>query len=370
MDENKQTYSWGEFYETTKSCDGYTDEQRKRFIVFETLDQAIHVEEIKNIIQFLTQDQINWLNSPCLDGIIFSIENLNEKLLEKEFVETFKYYLSKNLVNLHVFELAEKGFTESIKLLLDEKVKLSATRIDIFDNYALRIACKNGHTETARLLLNRGADIHALANQSLQWAAENGHIETVRLLLDRGAIIFKYTMCIACKNGHIEIVKLLLDKGADANSYDYIGEIGDPTKYAISIASENGHTEIVKLLLDKGANIHIYDDISLIWASENGHTKTVKLLLDRGCDIHAISDRSLLLACKYGHTETVKLLLDRGANIGSNIWRACMNGHIEIVKLLLDKGEDINENNQRPVYLASNGGHTAILKLILDRKLF
>jgi hypothetical protein len=55
---------------------------------------------------------------------------------------------------------------------------------------AFVLACRNGHTEAARFLLERGADIDArgfFSATGLHWAAINGHAETVRFLLDRGA---------------------------------------------------------------------------------------------------------------------------------------------------------------------------------------
>lgn len=67
------TYSWGEFYETMRTCEEYTEEIQKKFAVFEALDRAVTVEEIKEIIKPLTENEINWLNSPCLDGIILGI---------------------------------------------------------------------------------------------------------------------------------------------------------------------------------------------------------------------------------------------------------------------------------------------------------
>lgn len=44
------SYSWGEFYETTKTCIGYSEEEKKKFKVFEALDEAKTFEEIKHII--------------------------------------------------------------------------------------------------------------------------------------------------------------------------------------------------------------------------------------------------------------------------------------------------------------------------------
>ena len=67
-----------------------------------------------------------------------------------------------------------------------------------------------------KLLLDRGADIHAWNDQALYWAAWNGHPETVKLLLDRGAkfMLNDNALYSAAKYGHTETVKLLLDRGA------------------------------------------------------------------------------------------------------------------------------------------------------------
>jgi Ankyrin repeats (3 copies) len=55
---------------------------------------------------------------------------------------------------------------------------------------AFILACRNGHTDAARFLLDRGADVDArgfFGATALHWAAINGHAETVRFLLDQGA---------------------------------------------------------------------------------------------------------------------------------------------------------------------------------------
>jgi len=53
-----------------------------------------------------------------------------------------------------------------------------------FDNYALRWASNNGHTEVVKLLLNAGADVHAKDDEALRWASENRHTEVIKLLKD------------------------------------------------------------------------------------------------------------------------------------------------------------------------------------------
>ena len=60
---------------------------------------------------------------------------------------------------------------------------------DVISN-AFYGACRNGHTEVAALLLERGADVNAkgvFGGTGLHWAAINGHKDTVEFLVARGA---------------------------------------------------------------------------------------------------------------------------------------------------------------------------------------
>ena len=48
------------------------------------------------------------------------------------------------------------------------------------NDYTLRWVSYNGHIEVVKLLLERGANIHA--DDALRWASKNGHIEVTNLL--------------------------------------------------------------------------------------------------------------------------------------------------------------------------------------------
>ncbi len=84
---------------------------------------------------------------------------------------------------------------------------------------AFQVACRNGHTEVAKYILDRGADIQAtgyFGGTGLHWAAFNGHRETVEFLLERGADTrledhaFKATpLGWAAEAGHDEIADLI-----------------------------------------------------------------------------------------------------------------------------------------------------------------
>ena len=88
------------------------------------------------------------------------------------------------------------------------------------------------------------------------------------------------------RKGHTETVKLLLDKGADVNMNTDNGDT------ALIEASDNGHIEIVKLLLDKGADVNaknVVGNTALILAAAGGHSRIVSMLLNNGADVNATS---------------------------------------------------------------------------------
>ena len=78
-------------------------------------------------------------------------------------------------------ELSAKLETEIVKLLLAN----SKGRVDLRskDNYVIKWASRNGHTEIVRLLLaDPRVDPSVKNSIAIKWAAQNGHTEVVRLL--------------------------------------------------------------------------------------------------------------------------------------------------------------------------------------------
>jgi len=133
---------------------------------------------------------------------------------------------------LNVFEAAAFGETEHLLKLLDrEPASANAYGDDGFQ--PLGLACFFGHLESARLLIDHGADPNTLAR--------NEHIQTNAL-----------HAAAASENKRpevrYELCELLLDRGADPNLPQGGGEFR-----AIDAARQNGDDRLERLLAERGA---------------------------------------------------------------------------------------------------------------------
>jgi ankyrin repeat protein len=132
---------------------------------------------------------------------------------------------------LTAFEAAALGRVDRMRELLDKDPALAnAFGEDGF--HPLGLACFFGHVDVARLLLERGADVNALAR--------NEHIQTAAI------------HAAAASEGkdeptRYELVELVLDHGADPNLPQGGGF------RAIDAARQNGDERVERLLLERGA---------------------------------------------------------------------------------------------------------------------
>ncbi|MGI9471928.1 MAG: ankyrin repeat domain-containing protein, partial [Rubripirellula sp.] len=113
-------------------------------------------------------------------------------------------------------------------------------------------------------------------------AAYNGHTDTVRFLLKRGATIDsrdiegKTPLIHACTGPFAETVQLLLDEGADVNAKD-----SNEGFTPLMMAAGLDQPEIVKILLENGADKDAEDDDmdkAIDHARRENFAKIVKML--------------------------------------------------------------------------------------------
>jgi uncharacterized protein len=153
---------------------------------------------------------------------------------------------------LDVFEAAAVGRIERVRELVgSDPTLVSAFSPDGFAPFHL--AAFFGHADIARLLVEHGADVQAVARNRMQVmplhsAAAARQFEIAKLLVDRGADVNAsqergFTrLHAAAQNGDVELTRLLLGRGADP---DQAAEDG---RRAADFAAARGHEEVVALL--------------------------------------------------------------------------------------------------------------------------
>ena len=154
---------------------------------------------------------------------------------------------------LDIFEATALGRVERLKECIRDGSALNSTSTDGFT--ALHFACFFGQPEAARLLIESGAAVDALAANPTQVlplhsAASARNLEAARLLLEHGAPGMVNArqqggwvpLHAAAQNGDRPMVELLLQHHADPRLAN------DEGKTAAIVAREKGHEELVDLL--------------------------------------------------------------------------------------------------------------------------
>ncbi|KAL3427595.1 nacht and ankyrin domain protein [Phlyctema vagabunda] len=156
----------------------------------------------------------------------------------------------------------------------------------------LWLACQNGSTEIAEVLLGMGINPDrtddAGGRTCIQIAAANGQAETVKLLLRHGVDCTSSSfrqpcpIVLAAGGGFVETVRILLDRG----SGEYPGHCWP--SLTLKDAARGGHAEVVALLLARGFDIEEEHagDAAVNAACQEGYSSIVKILADHGCHIH------------------------------------------------------------------------------------
>jgi hypothetical protein len=162
-------------------------------------------------------------------------------------------FLRPRIAELDVFEAAALGDLPSLRARLDADP--AAAKSFSGDGWtALHLAAGFDGPEAVRLLLERGADVHAVSrnpqrNQPLHAAlALAGDVETIRQLLDAGADVNATQaggfapLHSAASAGRREAAELLLARGANAMQID------DQSNRPAHYARLRGHAELADWL--------------------------------------------------------------------------------------------------------------------------
>jgi len=283
---------------------------------------------------------------------------------------------------------------------------------------ALHRACENGHTEVARLLIERGADVNAMVDRGspLLFAAARGDKRTVELLLSKGANINiktrqgrtpLFAAMASPAVGSREVVELLVSKGAKIPQLHLAAYLGDMDKVkkrlqdgidinsqedfgctALHTAANGGKKDIVEFLINKGADVdakEIFGGTPLYYAAIHNYADVADLLLATGADVDAKDEHGFTLlyyAIWDESKDAVKLLLRKGAHVNARhsessartssgaytpldfaIWQ----GDKDIVELLIAGGADVNAEDKlghTPLTRAKTTGNKDLVELL------
>ncbi|CAC5410693.1 unnamed protein product [Mytilus coruscus] len=151
------------------------------------------------------------------------------------------------------------------------------------------ISCLRGYDDLVLFFISVGADIDARNGwfTPLTAACRDGHSETVDILLEKGSMINKtnkfgetplYTACIC---GHYCIVKCLIEKRCDVNVQDKCNHT------PLCVSCLGGLKNIAILLIDQGTNA-VECCNSLLIATHGGHVDIVDLLIKKGWNVNSV----------------------------------------------------------------------------------
>jgi ankyrin repeat protein len=174
-------------------------------------------------------------------------------------------------------------------------------------------AVRSNDLNQVRPLLNNGANPNASGDRmtALMYASQNGHLETAKLLIDKGADVNSKdgmtALMYAAQNGHLEIAKLLIDEGADVNAKRFYGGMT-----ALMYASKEGNLEVVKTLIENGADYKIKSDegkTALDLSKDKEFFEAFLLLLSRK---HMVDDLMRIVDNKFDPPSIAKFLNLKG----------------------------------------------------------
>jgi ankyrin repeat protein len=223
----------------------------------------------------------------------------------------------------------------------------------------------------------------------LLFAAKRGDVESARALLDAGADPNapapdgSTPLLVAVASAQEAVAMLLLERGSDASAADAIGysplhaTVWKPSAKE-GLFRSNSSASLVKALLSHGANANArivkdpaplpgsyFFQLGLVgatpfWlAAKAGNIEVMRALAEGGAD--------LTLANKDG---TTAVMVASGLGQGQGPGSVPEKKLVEAVRSAIDLGADvntINENGQTAAHGAANAGFDSILRVLAER---
>lgn len=270
---------------------------------------------------------------------------------------------------------ATEGHLEVVRRLIMKGADVKR-RVGLGSGTALHAAAGAGHTKVAAELIAHGAEVDAKADSGvtpLYHACAEGHQETARFLLSKGA---KPDILSATVLGDVKGVNRFLAE--DPSLLQFKLPFG--ANSLLHIAARNNQNEVLTVLLEKklDPNLAIFEIRPLHLAAQYGHVEVAKTLVRFGADVNARDERgtsALHFAAEKDRFEFVDLLLASKADANTKNREGDTPLHFAVtylasektVQRLLEGGASIaakNENGRTPYDAATfSARRTAYLAL-------
>ncbi|XP_024188925.1 ankyrin-1 isoform X2 [Rosa chinensis] len=206
---------------------------------------------------------------------------------------------------------AREGQSEMCKYLLEE-LKLDVDTKDEDGDTPLIHAARLGHTDTAKLLLEYGANpsiASDLGATALHHSAGLGNIELLRYLISKGVDVNSQSdagspLIWAAGHDQPDAVKVLLEHHANAGAKVNMSAGGATP---LHIAADIGNLEIIKCLLKAGADPNVIDEEGLKpiqVAAASGNRSAVEILFPLTSQVETISKWTVDGILEYMQSET------------------------------------------------------------------
>ncbi|KAI7798397.1 transient receptor potential cation channel [Triplophysa rosa] len=252
----------------------------------------------------------------------------------------------------------------------------------------LLLAAERGHTEVVRLLLQNNARVDVFDEEgkaAIHLAAEQGHQDIVDILLSHKAFVNAKTklgltpLHLSAQSGSARLVRSLVETHQAS-----VDALSLRKQTPLHLAADSGQLDVCGGLLHLNADVtatDIHGQTPLHLAAENDHSEVVKLFLRHRPELATLANMEgatcAHIAAAQGSAAVIKelLMFNQGRLITLNhkanglcpLHLAAAGGHTEVVKVLLDAGASVTEEDTEgmtAVHLAAKNGHTHILEVL------
>lgn len=228
--ELKNTYSWGELYETLNTMSKNGDEHQdplftRAFELFKKLDNAVGKKQVKKLLKKynFTEEELNRINSPCLDGILKCINqrfSLCALLRKNCSIETLKYFLDRGVCRRSITNAIRYDRLDAVKLFIERGADIKMRQKEF-----LISACEDVSVKCAKFLINRESVTDNAFLEACKWNDYKEFTEIVQLFIDNGTDInCKKSKAIlnAFLCGYGQKVKFLFERDAKLVNFKHL----------------------------------------------------------------------------------------------------------------------------------------------------